>query len=267
MNVTLRAIGFERRDMRLLWNFAKMNVRDKYLGSALGSAWAVANPLLLLTVFTFVFGFVYRVRLPGAETTLSYAIWLISGYGPWLATTESVMGATMSLVAASALIKNMAFKAEVLPIAAALTGILPLTVCSCLLVVLLFVDGNALSWHALFLVMVATLQFTFIAALGMFLSMVTVFIRDLGIALPNFLTIVLFATPIFYPIERLPFLLQWMSRLNPFYIISESYRQALVYHHVPGIWGLVYLFALVVLLGGSGLTTFRRFKSYLEARL
>ena len=260
-------LGFGGTELRLLWNFLKMDVRDKYVGSSLGSVWAVANPLLLLTIFTFVFGFVYRVRLPGAETTLSYAIWLISGYGPWLATTEAIMAATMSLVAASGLTKNMAFKAEVVPIAAALTGILPLAVSSCLLAVLLFVDGNALYWHALFVIVIAVLQFAFISALGLFLALATVFVRDLGIALPNLLTIVLFATPIFYPIESMPRVMQWVSRFNPFYIISESYRQSLIYHHAPGIFGLIYLCALAALLGVSGLKMFRRLKGYLEARL
>jgi hypothetical protein len=67
-----------------------------------------------------------RVRIqgescPGAETTLAYVIWLISGYGPWIANTEAIMGAANSVVGASGLVKNMAFKTELLPIAGALT--------------------------------------------------------------------------------------------------------------------------------------------------
>jgi hypothetical protein len=62
--------GFNRYDIRLLINLFKMNVRDRYLGSSLGSFWAVFNPIFMLALFTYIFGFVFKVRLPGAETTL-----------------------------------------------------------------------------------------------------------------------------------------------------------------------------------------------------
>ena len=84
---------FNRQDLRLAVNLWKMAVRDRYLGSSLGSFWAVANPLFMLALYTFVFGFVFKVRLPGAESTLEYVIWLIVGYGPWIATTEAIMAA------------------------------------------------------------------------------------------------------------------------------------------------------------------------------
>ena len=260
-------LGFDRSDARLLWNFFKMNVRDKYLGSSLGSVWAIANPLLLLTIFTFVFGYVYRLRLPGVETTFSYTIWMISGYGPWLASTEAIMAATMSVTSAAGLVKNMAFKAEILPIAAALTGLLPLAVSSGLLVGLLFADGRTLSWHVFIVLVVVGLQFAFIVSVGFFLSVITVFVRDVGIALPNALTIVLFATPIFYPIESMPRIMQIVTRGNPFYIISEGYREALIYHRIPDVVGLGYVAVLSVGLGLVGLKVFRRLKGYLEARL
>jgi len=263
----LRKLGFDGADMRLLWNFFWMNVRDRYLGSSLGSVWAIANPLLLLIIYTFVFGFVFRAKLPGAETTLSYTIWLIAGYGPWLASTEAIMAGSVSVVSAAGLVKNMTFKAEVLPVAGALTGLIPFAVCSVFLGILLVADGNALSWHALFVVPIAILQFGFLAGLSLFFSAMNVFVRDLVIALPNFLTIVLFASPIFYPIESMPSLLQVVSFLNPFFIVSAAYRRALVDHHVPSLIGLAYLAVLVVAVGFLGLRVFRRLKGYMESRL
>ena len=129
--------GFNRYDLRLLINLFKMNVRDRYLGSSLGSFWAISNPLFMLALYTYIFGFVFKVKLPGAETTLAYVIWLISGYGPWIATTEAIMGAANSVVGASGLVKNMAFKTELLPIAGALVGAINLAVSFVFLLVLL----------------------------------------------------------------------------------------------------------------------------------
>jgi lipopolysaccharide transport system permease protein len=263
----LTLIGLDVPDLRLLWNFFRMNVRDKYLGSALGSAWAIANPLLLLTIYTLVFSYVFRLRVPGSDTTFSHTIWLICGYGPWLASTEALMAGAMSIVAAAGLVKNMAFKTELLPIAAALTGVVPLAVCTALLGILLVVDGNRLSWHAVFVLPVAVLHFGLLTALSLFFAAITVFVRDVGIALPNLLAIILFATPIFYPIEVLPWMLRVLSWTNPFFILSEAYRQALVHHEIPSPVGLAYVGLLGVGLGLFGMRLFRRLKGHMEARL
>jgi len=263
----MAVLGFDRKDAKLMWTFFGMTIRDKYLGSRLGSLWVVANPLLMLSLFTFVFGYVFKMKLPGADTTLSYAIWLISGYGPWLATSEALMAASLSVVASAGLIKNMAFKTEVLPITAALTGLLPLGVSLGFLSVLLVVDGNMLSWHAMFGFAIVVLQFALIISLGFFMSAVTVFVRDFAFALPNILMVVLFGTPIFYPLASTPPIVQTISLGNPFYIISEGYRRTLVYHHVPDVVGLLYVAALSLILALAGLRLFRRWKGYFEARL
>ena len=263
----MTVLGFDRNDLKLMWAFLSMNLRDRYLGSRLGSLWAVANPLLMLALFTFVFGYVFKMRLPGADTTLSYAIWLIGGYAPWLATSEALMATSLSVVGSAGLVKNMAFKTEILPITAALTGLLPLVVSLGFLSVLLVVDGNMFSLHAIFGVPVAILQFALIISLGFFMSAVTVFVRDFAIALPNILMVVLFATPIFYPLASTPPIIQAISQGNPFYIISEDYRRALIYHQAPDLAGLFYVAALCVVLTIIGLRLFRHWKGYFEARL
>lgn len=260
-------LEFNRKDARLVVNFLRMNLRDKYLGSALGAAWAVANPLLLLAVFTFVFGFIYKIRLPGAETTFSYAIWLIGGYGPWLATSEAIFSSALSLVNSAGMIKNMAFKTELLPIAAALNGLPPLVVTLVFLAILVVADGNPPTWHALLVAPVVVLHFAFVISLSFFVSAINVFVRDVGFALPNLLFVLLFATPIFYPIESTPGIVQVISALNPFYILPEGYRAALIYHRIPDPAGLAYVGILSIALGWFGLKFFRRVKGYFSAML
>jgi len=259
--------GFEHRDLRLILSFARNNLRDKHLGSFLGSLWGVLQPLLMLAVYTFVFGFVFKVRLPGAETTFAYAIWLISGYGPWMSFTEGIMASATSITSASGIVKNMAFKTEVLPIAAVLTGILPLVVSLCFLVILLTVDGNMPTWHVLFLPMVVVSQLLFVISISIPLSAITVFFRDLTYALPNLLMIVLFMSPIFYPVESMPHLLQGVSAFNPFYILAEAYRAILLYHHVPTLVGLGYVSFFGIAMASLMLRYFRRLKGYFEAAL
>ncbi|WP_240905372.1 ABC transporter permease [Bordetella hinzii] len=264
MNIVL---GFHKRDLQLAWNFFVVNLRDKYLGSALGMVWAVVNPLFMLGIFTFVFGFVYKSKLPGADTTLAYVVWLISGYGPWIAISESITLAASSVVAASGLVKNLAFKSEILPISAAATGIVPLCVSLIFLAILMIVDGNPPSWHIVWVPLIIFLQFFFVAAIGLWLSAITVFVRDMTFVIPNALVMILFGTPIFYPIDVMPALVKTVSQYNPFFILAEGYRQPLIHHQSSDPGGLAYLVVLAGLLFYFGLRAFRRVKGNFEAVL
>ncbi len=263
----MAVLGFERQDLRLLVNMFNLSLRDRFLGSALGMVWAFANPILMLGIFTFVFGFVFKAKLPGAETSLSYVIWLISGYGPWLAITDGLTSSTTAVVANRSLVKNLAFKTEILPIAGGLMGVVPLVVSLAYLAVLMAVDGTVPSWRWLYVLPVVVLQFLLVIGIGFVLSALNVFIRDVSMVLPNILLLLLFASPIFYPIEVFPTAVQAVSRFNPFFVIAEGYRQPLLYDQLPPAWTLLYL---AVIAGGAfvlGLRAFRTVKGYFDARL
>lgn len=253
-------IGFARSDARLAANLLAMNIRDRYLGSSLGSVWAIANPLFMLVLYTFLFGFVFKVRIPGADTTFAYALWLISGYGPWLATVEALTSATHSVVGATGIVKNLAIKTELLPTAATLVGLLTLGVCLLFLIMLLLADGRVLGWQIVWLPVVVAVHFGFLVGLALWLAAANVFVRDLGLALPNLLTILMFSTPIFYPIESLPTILQRITQANPFYILIEAYRSVVLGNAAPAPLGLLYVLLLAVAVLASGLAFFRRLK-------
>ena len=244
-----------------------MNVRDRYLGTSLGSIWAITNPLFMLALFTYVFGFVFKVRLPEAETTLAFVIWLISGYGPWIALNESIMVATTAVVGASALVKNMAFKTELLPIAGVLVGVINLVVSLCFLFILLLWNGNVITWHLLLLPLVILVQFAFAAALGIWLSAIAVFVRDVVHILPTLLTAIMFMTPIFYPFSSLPTLVQKVSIANPIYQIAEGYRTIVIFNRVPDVFGLMYVAAISLVIFYIGSRAFRRAKGLFDSAM
>jgi lipopolysaccharide transport system permease protein len=260
-------LGFDKQDLQLTVNLLKMNVRDRYLGSSLGGFWAIANPLFMLGLYTFVFGFVLKVRLPGAETTFDYSIWLILGYGPWIATIEALTASTISVVGAAGIVKNMAFKTELLPISAAFVGLISLFVSLVFLLILSVIAKNSLGWQILWLPLIAALQFFLIVSLGLWLSAINVFKRDLSIALPSALTIILFVTPIFYPIESMPEFVQMFSVANPFYLIAEAYRGIFLHNRHPNISAMLYLFILSSVVFYFGLAAFRRAKGHFTSVL
>jgi lipopolysaccharide transport system permease protein len=255
-------LGFEKKDIRLIHNLWLINIDDRYLGSNLGRLWAILNPLIMFSLFTFVFGYVFKARLPGIESTMGYSIWLICGYGPWLATTDGLIASANSIVGNSAIVKNMSFKTETIPVASVLIGIVPLFVSLIFLIILKLFSGNPLSLNISFLPIVIIIQFIFLISLGILLSAITTFMKDFGILLPNLLLIILFATPIFYPIEAVPAVIGKITMFNPFYILADAYRQLLIYNSIPNLVNLLFLgiFSFILLIINLGL--FRRVKSY-----
>lgn len=258
-------LGLDRADARFVLNMWRMNLADRYLGSALGGAWAILNPLLMFALFTFVFGYVFKARLPGAESTLAYSIWLICGYGPWLANTEALTAASNSIIGNAGLVKNMSFKTEILPISATMIGLIPLAVSIVFLMILQLVTGDGWQWSLIWLPFIVVVQFLFLSALGVLFAAITTFVRDFGIVLPNLLMIVLFATPIFYPIEAVPSVVRWLVGFNPIYIIASAYRAAILGNEVIPIIPLTLLAVISFGLMVFSLTIFRRVKGFFPA--
>jgi lipopolysaccharide transport system permease protein len=261
------SLVFGRNDLRMGWNLFQIALRDRFIGSGLGLVWAIANPAMLLTIFTFVFGFVFQPRLPGAKTSLSFVVWLVSGYGPWLAISEGLATSTSSLTANAGLIKNLVFKRALLPMVGTMMGLVPLAVATIYLVGLLAFERRTPNASWLILPVVTVLQFFVIAGIGLVLAGINVFVRDTALVLPNVLTLLLFASPIFYPVASFPRAVQTAVQLNPFYVIAEGYRDPVINGVLPPLWSLVYLAALAAVLFLAGLAFFRRLEPHFDARL
>lgn len=259
--------GFDRRDYGMLVSLFKMTLADRFLGSSLGLVWAVLSPLLLMGIFMFVFTYVFPSRLPGREGTLPFIIWLISGYAPWLALSEGLGSATSSVVGSSGIVKNIAFKSELLPIVGAMLGLVPLTVGLALIFILQILSGEGISLTVVVLPFVILLQLLLVSGLGLFLAALNVFLRDTALALPSILTILLFASPIFYPISAYPQGVGAVLIYNPFYVLAECYRAPILTGRLPPLWMIVYMTAISAALFLGGLWWFRRLKSFFDTRL
>jgi homopolymeric O-antigen transport system permease protein len=258
---------FQLSDIKLCIKLFRLGLKDRILGSWLGVVWLFLNPILMLSIFTFVFGFVFKSKLPGSEKSLSYVIWLISGYGPWLAINEGITSGTTSITSNSSLIRNISFKTEILPISYALMGIIPLILSSFYLFILVIINTSFNFSGFIFFIPLIIIQFTFMSGLCLFLASLNVFIRDIALLLPNLLLIILFVSPIFYPLASFPSSLQALVKLNPFYLIPEGYRQIILYGSFLNYWQFFYLLILSFLTFYLGLGFFRKLKSYFDSRL
>ena len=259
--------AFDRRDVGMLKSLFRLALVDRFAGSGLGLVWAILSPLMLMGIFTFVFTFVFPNRLPGQSGPLPFVIWLLSGYGPWLAIVEGVMSATNSVAGNAGIIKNIAFKSELLPIVGAMLGIVPLLVSFAIVIPLQLIAGVPVSLAYLSLPVVIALQLVFVSGLGLFLAALNVFVRDTALSLPNILMLLLFASPIFYPLSAYPENLRPVFMFNPFYVIAACYRAPILDGALPPLWMIAYLVVLSGILFMGGLWWFRRLKSFFDTRL
>jgi len=260
----MQFFGFCTNDIFLTYNLWKMNLRDRYLGSRLGLIWAILQPALLLTLYTFVFGIVLKTQPVGISSPVAYIIWLFSGLIPYLVFSEAISTSANCLITNAALIKNIMFKSETIPIAAVLCAIIPLVVGLIFTFVLLPIDGQMPELLILLLIPIIILQFIFLIGVGYFLSATAVFFRDFLQVIPTITMILLFATPIFYTKESMPAIIAKITFFNPLYQMVQPYRDIIVSHQVPDLYGLLYFGILSVILLTVGLFYFRKLKGYFE---
>ena len=114
------------------------------------------------------------------------------------------------------------------------------------LFILLLIEKNYPTWHLFLLIPVVSIHLILVAGFGLFLGSTAVFIRDLRQIIPTVTLIILFFTPILYPIEIMPRLIQRITFLNPFYQVVKPYRDILVYHRMPDWGGLLYLLIISI---------------------
>lgn len=190
--------------LRLLRHFALRDLRQRWLNSFSGAAWALLQPLALLAIYSFVFVHVLRVRLP-ADAGVDLVPFLAAGLWPWTAFAESLNRATNVLPENAGLLAKVALPREVLVIAPVAGSFAIHGFGFVAVVVALALLGHRVEWlylpGALFAFLLLGL---FATGLALMLSALTVFVRDLQQIVGQTLTLAFFLTPIFYSAAMVP---------------------------------------------------------------
>lgn len=269
LNTLLSIVLFRlsKQDILSVINLSKIQIKDRYLSSRLGMAWVFIQPLSFLLIYTVVFTFVFKSRIPGADSSLSFSVWLLSGMVPWLFISEAMSNGTNSFISFSAIIKNIVFKVELLPFVAVLTSFVQFAIGMVFLLGLMLINGNYPTWHYIFLPVVIAIQFLFFCGVSFFLGSAAVFFRDLIQIIPTFMQIMIFATPIFYSLDSFPPYIRCINFFNPFYQIVDPYRRIMIEHQVPDIAGFAYLAIVTAGLLFFGLRFCKQLRGFFSSAL
>jgi lipopolysaccharide transport system permease protein len=228
---------------QLILTLVSRELKARYRGTVFGFLWSFLNPLLLLLVYSVVFG----VILPGSSGRvedvnlkgIDYAIFLFSGLLPWLWFNASILESANVLFVHGNLIKKIQFPIEVLPIMVVLTNLVHFVLGVPILVLLIVLLGKTitLTWWVLFFPVAVLVQSVFLMGLCFLVSALTVHFRDLKDILTNLLTLWFFGTPIIYAfmaesIQKHKPLVMALT-LNPMTHIIEAYHYTFVFGQLP----------------------------------
>lgn len=190
--------GGPRRFFDLLWLMSITEFKRVYFGTVLGYLWSLIRPLMLFGVLLFVFTKVFRV---GSETVEHYAVMLLGGIVLYTFFQEAITNAVTSVVAQEGVVRKTQFPRLVIPLSSVVTAALNL--CLNLVVVLAFVLAFGVTpvWTWLLFPLAVALLFAFTAATSMALSVLYVRFRDVAIIWAVVAQVLLYVTPILYPID------------------------------------------------------------------
>ena len=227
------------RSLRVLLNYRHRvlegvvhDVRQRYIGSVLGIAWAILFPLLQLSIYAGLYSFVFKVRPAGLYTT-GYIVLVFSGLVPLMMFNEALTAATGALSANKNLLLNTVFPAELIPVRAAcaaqVTGLFGLLIT----LIAGFALGRA-SWQTVVLVPVFwILLVMFAIGIGWILSLVSLVARDIQYGMGLILMTMFVLSPFAYTPEMVPAALKPLLYLNPLSYFVLTFQQLICYGSWP----------------------------------
>ena len=236
------------RNRSLIVALVKREVVGRYKGSVLGILWSFLNPLLMLIVYTFVFSVVFKSRwgVNTDETKMQFAVVLFVGMIVHGLFAEVINRAPGLIISNVNFVRKVVFPLDILPSVAIGAALFHSLVSLGVLVVAFVLFNGYLNWTAIFIpfvllpLIVLTLGFAWIlASLG-------VFLRDLGQTTGIITMVMLFFSPIFYPVTALPVKLRPWIMANPLTFIIEQAREVMIWGHLPD-WAGLGIYSLVAL--------------------
>ena len=257
LEVTRRLLRFRS----LLYTLVVRELKARYRGSVLGFVWSLVNPLAMLIVYSFVFSVIFEPRYKGAEP---YPLFLMTGLFPWIWISTSMLEGMQALQANAGLIRKAVFPAEILPMTLVFSNLVhflfALPILAGALIVGRVMGYPVSGWWAAALPLVIGLELLVVGGLTLGLAALNVHFKDVRDIIINILALLLYLTPIIYPLEGIPSVgLRWAVHwLNPFAPYATAFQQILFRGEPLTLPLLAHMVAWAVVMWGAGAWLFNR---------
>lgn len=230
---------FENR--HLIYQMTKREITGRYRGSIMGLLWSFINPILMLTVYTFVFSVVFKARWGTgsvSESKSDFAVILFVGLIVHTLFAEALMRAPTLILGNVNYVKKVVFPLEILSMTSIASVLFHSLISLIVLMSAFFIFNGYIHWTIVFIPLVFFPLIIVSLGLSWLLSSLGVFIRDVGQTIAILTMILMFLSPIFYPVSALPEKFQHVIMLNPLTFIIEQSRNVIIWGKMPDFMGL-----------------------------
>lgn len=263
---TASPLRFLLRPLMLAWRqrvlLRRMTWREislRYRESVLGSVWAVINPLLMLGIYTFVFGYMLKSRWPGqGDSKLLFAITLFAGLIVNSLFADTVNRATTVIAENANYVRKVVFPLESLPMVLLGSALFHATVSLAILIVANAVVGTGLHWTVLWLPVVLAPIVLTTAGVAWALASLGVYLRDAGQVVGFVTAFLMFLSPIFYPLTSFPESVRPLLFANPLTLPVVQVRAVAIDGVAPDAFALLCAYAVGLIAAAYGLWFFER---------
>ena len=265
LTVYMPRSGWAALDLRGLWAYRDLlyflawrDVLVRYKQAVLGGFWAVIQPVLTMIVFTFVFNRALGVQSP--DPSIPYPVFSLSGLVVWQFFAGALSRSGVSLVGNASLLTKVYFPRMVIPASAVFAVLVDFAISFVVLLILMGAYGILPSWHIVFTPFFVLMAIAAALSVSMWLSPLNVLYRDVQYAIPFFIQLWMFVSPIIYSIDSIPE--GWMRvvfALNPMTGVIGGLRWSLLgsSQPFPGVYLWISLGVILMLLF-TGLYYFKR---------
>jgi lipopolysaccharide transport system permease protein len=245
----------------LIVQLIRREVTGRYKGSLFGLAWSVFTPIFMLLVYSFVFSEIFRSRWGqdgGEPGKMQFALILFVGI-IILSIFSEVLNRSPTLILSNAnYVKKVIFPLEILPIVAIGVAVFHGLISFFILLLAFLITNNNLHWTAILTPLILLPLIVLITGLSWMLASLGVFLRDVSQTIGSITTVLMFLSPVFYPITAVPERFRGLLMASPLTFVIEQSRNVLIWGKQPDWTGLALYFSISMLIAWIGFACFQK---------
>jgi lipopolysaccharide transport system permease protein len=249
------------RNRQLIGSMTKREVLGRYKGSAMGLTWSFFNPVFMLIVYTFVFSEIFKSRwggVGGDDSKTQFAMVLFVGMIVLSLFSEVLNRAPLLIISNANYVKKVVFPVEILPVIATGAALFHTLISLGVLLAAFAVFNGYLHWTAIFVPLVLLPLVTLTIGFAWMLASLGVFLRDVGQTIGIVTTVLMFLSPVFYPVTAVPERFRSFIMANPLTFIIEQAREVLIWGHFPNWIGLGIYMLVAGVVSWAGYAWFQK---------
>ena len=234
---------------QLIYSLVKRDVLGRYRGSTMGLAWSFLNPLLMLAVYTFVFGIVFQSHwMGGTDSKAEFALVIFSGLIIFNLFLECINRSPQLILSHVNYVKKVIFPLEILSVVAFGSAFFNFVLSLLVWLIFYFIFFGVTPLTILLLPVIILPLVFFILGFSWLLASLGVYLRDTTHITVFVTSMLMFLSPIFYSIQAIPEKYQIYIQFNPLALIIEQTRDAMIWGKGPnwGCWGIELMASLLI---------------------